>query len=688
MGARWLARATVLGIGLGVGCGARTDARTGAPLTSASAQTPAAAPDQDPPRGAKRDVLDVAVDPAGAGACAILSDGRVACWGSGPLGLAARPTPIPDLRDARSASLFEGALYVTHTNGDTTLHTRGALGSEHLIAGGRRVFLAGDSMTCSVGTDANVTCFDRRSPGDPLADWNATVSLAVGKAHACMLQRDDGVRCLGANESGQLGIAPGAAMPPSGLVTAQRFAAIGVSAGDAHSCAVSKEGDAYCWGAPPEALGRDAASGPKVAGVSGAVAIASGGAHTCVLDADGAAMCWGKDASEDRRGTRPPTKAHPPSRVPGQARFVKLAVGEQTCAVTAGMRLFCWGKVAAYEPVRVAGLEDARELVVAGDRSCAETPKGAVCWGDAAARRYGSCAIDAAGSVGCRRAEASAAMSPGVEDATGLAVGTFHACALRRAGAVACWGDNSFGQLGRTPCGMGALSPELREILGDSATPCAVSEERAIDVEGVSDAIVIAAEGMTTCALLRSGEVKCWGSGPALGPRDLTDARPAWAPVTIEGVKGAVQISVGGRHACARNGAGAVTCWGADGHKPYNPRTGAVDPAPLAPVRVPIADAIDIASGDRVTCAVRQTGVVSCWGDLDDVTRGGPEDMYGTWIFDVRNLRNAVNVGVGDRHACALTSSGSGYCWGSGDLGQLGDGSGGDTPREVEIVVE
>lgn len=685
-------RATIgVGVALAVGCGAPSDRPTARPtsLQTASASASAALPDQAPPPGAKRDVVDVTVD--GAGACAILSDGRVACWGPGPLRLAPRPKVVPGVNDARSASLVGAHLYVTHANGDTTLHSPTDPIPEHPVAGGRIAFLAGDDLTCSLRSDANLTCFARPFPGAPLVDLSAATALAVGKSHACFLQAADGVLCLGANGSGQLGVAPDAVLPESGVVTAQRFAALGVSAGDEHSCAIAsasaKGGDVHCWGGPPAALGRDATSGTKVAGVSNAVTISSGGANTCVLDADGVATCWGVAARGARASDAEPI-ARPPARVAGVERLLKIAVGEQTCAVTAGMRAFCWGAVTAYTPSRVPDLEGARALSVVGDRSCVEGPRGATCWGEAGARTQGRCAIDPTGSVTCERAGASTRESPGVEGATALAIGTFHACALRKGGEVACWGDNYYGQLGAEPCGGAALSKELREILGDTLRPCMPAEERARDVEGITDAVAVAAGGTTTCALLRTGDVHCWGSGPQLGPRDLTASHPRWASSRIEGVQGAIQISVGGRHACARSEAGGVTCWGAEGHKPYNPRTGAADPAPLAPVRVPIDDAIDIASGELVTCAVRKTGHVTCWGEMDDATRGGAEDVYGAWIFDVLDLRNVVRVGVGDRHACALTSSERVYCWGHGELGQLGDGSGAYTPREVEIVVE
>jgi alpha-tubulin suppressor-like RCC1 family protein len=53
----------------------------------------------------------------------------------------------------------------------------------------------------------------------------------------------------------------------------------------------------------------------------------------------------------------------------------------------------------------------------------------------------------------------------GSDDSVELAVGEEHACVRTRAGNVRCWGNNSFGQLGRD------LPPERQEISGPRVCP-------------------------------------------------------------------------------------------------------------------------------------------------------------------------------------------------------------------------
>ena len=73
-----------------------------------------------------------------------------------------------------------------------------------------------------------------------------------------------------------------------------------------------------------------------------------------------------------------------------------------------------------------------------------------------------------------------------------LAAGAAHTCALRADGAVLCWGSNEHGQLGRDVAGRIGWEPA-----------------RARDID---DAVQIAAISGVSCALRRTGGVRCWGS--------------------------------------------------------------------------------------------------------------------------------------------------------------------------------
>lgn len=137
--------------------------------------------------------------------------------------------------------------------------------------------------------------------------------------------------------------------------------------------------------------------------------------------------------------------------------------------------------------------------------------------------------VDDCGGAPCRVDTPPPVESSRVEDplveGDRIAAGGFHSCAVGRSGAVRCWGENSSGQL------------------GDGTVR---NRNRPVDVEGLSANVAAVTVGVHhSCALLKSGAVKCWG----LGQGSHEGSR---VPVDVAGLSSGVRsITAGVFDTCA-----------------------------------------------------------------------------------------------------------------------------------------
>lgn len=207
------------------------------------------------------------------------------------------------------------------------------------------------------------------------------------------------------------------------------------------------------------------------------------------------------------------------------------------------------------------------------------------------------------------------------------------------------------------------------------------------DVTGLSRGVAaIAAGGHHTCALLTNGGVKCWGLGEngQLGNNDTSNKS---APVDVIGLSsGVAAIAAGSQHTCALLINGAIKCWGA-GLRGRLGNDNTTDQ--LAPVDVAALDgaASAVTAGAQHTCALLANSGVKCWGYnvAGQLGSGDAEDR--TIPIDVLNPGgNVSSVAAGAYHTCAVLTGGRVRCWGDGERGALGNGEMSYTTRPVDVV--
>jgi RHS repeat-associated protein len=250
-----------------------------------------------------------------------------------------------------------------------------------------------------------------------------------------------------------------------------------------------------------------------------------------------------------------------------------------------------------------------------------------------------------------------------------------HSAAVLRSGKVVDWGSNESGALGN-----GSGEREFDEP---------------VTVTGISTATAVAALDVSTCALLSSGGIDCWGSNQ-LGMLGNGGTESSSTPVAVSGITTATALVGAGTSACALLSSGKIDCWGAadEGQLGDGTSTGpetcgffesACSRTPVAVSGISTATAIATSGSD--VCAVLSGGSVDCWGgnprgELGDGIYNGPENVCGekhtspcsTTPVEVKGLTTATAVAVGGNQACAIVSGGTVDCWGWNVWGQLGDG--------------
>lgn len=343
-----------------------------------------------------------------------------------------------------------------------------------------------------------------------------------------------------------------------GAEAGPRFDAHGLSAGLWHTCALDRDGQAWCWGDSWGIAGGVLGTG-DFAGSTIPVAVASGlkfktidGGqwHTCALTAEGEAWCWGL-GQYGRLGNGGTSDQLAPYPVAGSHSFVSIAAGlSHSCGLTRQGEAWCWGMNSEYQ------------LGSSVPSSTTPVPV----------------------EIG--------------EKLVTIVAGENHTCALTREGAAWCWGLGNHGQLGD---GFGTIFNEPNHI----SLP--------VEVLGGHRFIALSAGGNTTCGLRADGVALCWGDGRDGQLGNGIDLHSN-VPVEVSGVTDFVTISTGGTHSCGLASTGKAWCWGSsdDGRLGVPTATGSV----LTPAEVDFTGTfVSLRAFEEHTCGVSTQGDVWCWGD-------------------------------------------------------------------------
>jgi alpha-tubulin suppressor-like RCC1 family protein len=334
-------------------------------------------------------------------ACVVLATGEARCWGENARGQLGDGTtfssPVP--RPVSGLPADEPVLDI-------------ACGGTHTCA----VLESGGDVYCwgynAYGQLGNGTTLDASAPNAvsyPHSPMGGD-EVSGGLNHTCAAMRPDGLHCWGDNREGQCG--NGDRTPPGDILeepTAVVFLPAlpsAIDCGGIHSCAVFPGGELICWGRNSAGqLGFDtwpdstsSTPFPVTSLGEAAVALSLGFLHTCAVVESGGVKCWGDNAmGQLGGGTTGGTSLAPVdvTGLPPAEAAVELCSGNlHTCAVLEGGGVWCWGDnregqlgdgttESLSSAVEVAGLSSAARDVACGSGfSCALLQAGTLqCWG-------------------------------------------------------------------------------------------------------------------------------------------------------------------------------------------------------------------------------------------------------------------------------------------------------------------
>ena len=254
----------------------------------------------------------------------------------------------------------------------------------------------------------------------------------------------------------------------------------------------------------------------------------------------------------------------------------------------------------------------------------------------------------------------------GLTDVRQIAAARDHTCALTTQGLVYCWGKNTAGQL------------------GDGTTTNKGQPTLVSGLSAVAQIAVGGGEDGHSCALLNTGQVRCWGYNTYSQVTGAGTTTNQLTPVVVSGLPNAKYIALGGWHSCAilANSVNSQ-CWGYSGDY----QLGKTSTNNGGPYTMQSANFIQLAAGNRHTCGIDAQNKISCIGrndsgQLGNGTSGSAQSKY-------NSPASATQISLGlDRTTCSVGTNGGidTYCWGANGTGQLGDGTttSRSTPTQVQ----
>ena len=333
--------------------------------------------------------------------------------------------------------------------------------------------------------------------------------------------------------------------------------------------------------------------------------ISAGMYHSCGVTNDNLAYCWGWNGVGQVGNGTFNTQYAQPVAVAGKLHFVQVSAGfDHTCGSTTDNRVYCWGSNARGQlgdgtffdrstPVLVAPLRRFRLVSAGFVHTCAVTPlDAAFCWGNNDDGRLGD---------GTRTERLVPKAVRGGLRFRRVVAGGFHTCGVTTSSRAHCWGRNDQGQLGD---GTSTTRLEPVPVAGGLKFRQVTAAAARVSFRWQS----------ASCGVTTDNRAYCWGGNFHGQLGDGSNTRRT-RPVAVAGRLDFFQVNTGGGHTCGITMGNLAYCWGWNGRGQLGDGTTSERQTPVAVTGGHQLRAVTTGGGlGGHTCSLSTANGAYCWG--------------------------------------------------------------------------